>query len=170
MISGNKLGQSIGFPTANIEIDDKNKLVLPFGIYAAYCTYEGERYKGMLYVGDRPVIKDDNTRTVEINLFDFSESIYGAILAIEVIEFLRPDKHLDSLDELRSQLFLDKEAAIKSLEWYEREEAVSNDIISSVGIVILNYNGLEHLKTFLPSVVEHTNSVQIYIADNNSTD
>ncbi len=170
VISGNKIGQSIGFPTANIEIDDKNKLVLPFGIYSAYGIYEGERYKGMLYVGDRPVIKDDSTRTVEINLFDFSESIYGAMLSIEVIEFLRPDKHLDSLDELRTQLFLDKEAAIKSLEWHEREKAVSNDIISSVGVVILNYNGIEHLKTFLPSVIEHTTNVQIYIADNNSTD
>lgn len=170
VVSGNKLGQSIGFPTANIEIEDKNKLVLPYGIYSAYGTYDGERYRGMLYVGDRPVIKDDNSRTVEINLFDFSESIYGAILAIEVIEFLRPDKNLDSMDELRTQLFEDKEAAIRSLDWYKREEKVSTDKITSVGVVILNYNGLEHLKTFLPSVIEHTPNVQIYVADNNSTD
>ena len=170
VVSGNKIGQLIDFPTANIEIDDKNKLVLPFGIYSAYATYDGEKYKGMLYVGDRPVMKEDSSRTVEINLFDFSESIYGAILAIEVIEFLRHDMQLETLDELRTQLFLDKANAITSLQKFEEEKAGSGTLITSVSIVILNYNGLEHLKTFLPSVIEHTPNVQIYVADNNSTD
>lgn len=170
VISGNKIGQSIDFPTANIEIEDRNKLVLPYGIYSAYATYDGEKYKGMLYVGDRPIMKDDNSRTVEINLFDFSESIYGAILALEVIEFIRPDKEIETLDELRTQLFIDKESVLESLERFEKEKVSSGSLITSVSVVILNFNGLQHLQTFLAGVIEHTPNVQIYVADNNSTD
>lgn len=170
VIGGNKIGQSIGFPTANIEIDDKNKLILPFGIYSVYVTYESERYKGMLYIGDRPVIKDDDRRTIEVNIFDFSESIYGAILSIEVIEFLRDDIAFENFDDLRNQLFIDEANARKSLIQHEEDAKLQKKRRKDVGVVILNYNGIEHLKTFLPSVVKYTTNHQIYVADNASED
>ena len=170
VIGGNKIGQSIGFPTANIEIDDKNKLILPNGIYSVYVTYDNEKYQGMLYIGNRPVVKDDDKLTIEVNIFDFSSSIYGAILAIDVIEFLRDDIAFDTLDALRTQLIKDEEHARQSLGEYEAQLAQRKNSSKSVAVVILNYNGIEHLKTFLPSVVECTPNHQIYVADNASTD
>lgn len=170
VIGGNKVGQSIGFPTANIEIEDKHKLILPYGIYSAKVIYENEIYGGMLYIGNRPVIKDDDRRTIEVNIFDFSETIYGALLSIEIIEFLRADMNFDTLDELRTQLIIDETTARKSLELYDENQLKNGKFKNSAGVVILNYNGLEHLKTFLPSVVEHTKKHQIYLADNASTD
>jgi len=170
VIGGNKIGQQIDFPTANIEIEDKNKLILPSGIYSAYGTYDGERYKGMLYIGNRPIIKDDNTRTIEINLFDFNESIYGAIVAIEVVGYLRSDMDLKDLDELRNQLIIDKENSLAFFEKYEADEANDLSKETTTAVVLMNYNGLHWLQKFIPSVIENTPNANLYLADNGSTD
>jgi riboflavin kinase/FMN adenylyltransferase len=104
VVVGNKIGRTLGFPTANIEIADPYKLVLPEGIYAAQV---GE-HKGALYIGNRPTLSPDGKRTIEVNILDFEGDLYGQQLKVEVLDFIRPDKKLDNLEDLKRQIGEDK--------------------------------------------------------------
>jgi riboflavin kinase / FMN adenylyltransferase len=108
VIEGEKIGRKLGYPTANIQVNDEDKLIPPFGIYAVWAFYGGEKYGGMLYIGDRPTIETLTNITIEVNLFDFDKNIYGEYLWIEFVDFVRNDKKFENLEELKNALMRDK--------------------------------------------------------------
>ncbi|MCF8296804.1 MAG: bifunctional riboflavin kinase/FAD synthetase [Saprospiraceae bacterium] len=108
--SGNKIGREIGFPTANIEIKDKSKLIPKIGIYAIKIDYEGKRYNGMAYIGKRPTFNLNELR-IETNIFNFDKNIYNKEIKFSFVQRIRDDVKFNSIDELEAQLILDKKAA-----------------------------------------------------------
>ena len=115
VVAGDKLGRILGFPTANIDVDTKFKLIPSDGIYAVTVLHENQRYNGMLYIGNRPTIQGSK-RNIEVNIFGFNEDIYGQSLTIHFYKRLRNDMQFHDLEELKAQLFEDKSAAISYLE------------------------------------------------------
>jgi len=110
VVEGNKLGRSIGFPTANLMIKEKSKLIPGDGVYAVDVTVSDEQektYRGMMNIGYRPTV-DGTKKLVEVNIFDFDRDIYNKTLKVFVKKFLRPEQKFGSLDELKKQLALDK--------------------------------------------------------------
>jgi riboflavin kinase/FMN adenylyltransferase len=115
VIEGNKLGREIGFPTANLEINDKNKVIPREGIYAAWVFLGTEKYQGMAYIGKRPTILPDGDQQIEVHILDFSDDIYGKTLRLEYVKYLREDRTFGNLSELKEQLFIDRENTQKAL-------------------------------------------------------
>ena len=113
VIEGNKLGREIGFPTANLEINDKNKVIPKEGIYAAWVHTGTAKYQGMAYIGRRPTVVSNGEQRIEVHILNFSNDIYGETLCVELVKFLREDKTFGNLSELKEQLFIDKENTIK---------------------------------------------------------
>jgi riboflavin kinase/FMN adenylyltransferase len=112
VVTGKQLGNTIGYPTANIEIEEDYKLIPKKGAYLVKSTMDNSSYYGMMNIGNRPTVNGEND-TIEVHFFDFNKDIYGAILKIEILDFLREEQKFDSIDELKEQLHRDK---IKSLE------------------------------------------------------
>ena len=112
VIEGSKIGIKLGFPTANIEVNDSNKLVPPPGVYAVRIKYNGLMYSGMLYIGFRPTISSDKF-AIEVNIFNFNKDIYNETITIYFIERIRDDRKFDSLDQLKEQITNDKETILK---------------------------------------------------------
>jgi riboflavin kinase / FMN adenylyltransferase len=115
VVIGDKLGRVLGYPTANIEIENKNKLIPADGIYAVTIKHEHNIYRGMLYIGIRPTINGVK-RNIEVNIFDFNKEIYGESLTIYFHSLIRQDKKFNDLEELKTQLHQDKIDAIKKLK------------------------------------------------------
>lgn len=109
VIYGDKRGSSIGFPTANIEPLSEHKLIPKNGVYFVRAEVKEKKFFGMMNIGNRPTIAENTEIFIEVNLFGFSENIYGETVKIEFIEFLRDEKKFSSLEELVSQLKKDKE-------------------------------------------------------------
>ena len=105
---GQKLGRTIGYPTANLAATEPLKLVPARGIYAVWAiTAAGTRHQAMLSIGVRPTIGHDLAQTIEVNLLDFSGDLYGQLLTLEFVAWLRPEEKFDGLDALTAQLALD---------------------------------------------------------------
>jgi hypothetical protein len=172
VVKGQQIGTSIGYPTANLNIANKTKLIPPDGIYAAYANYEGERHRAMLYIGNRPTLKQFSNKTIEAHIFDFNKTIYEDSLQVELVDFIRSDANLKDIDELKAQLAKDQEVAMKRFEETEALVRHWEDLnLPSVGVVILNYNGRNFLEKYLPSVLATTYpNTKIYVADNASKD
>lgn len=107
VIEGDKLGRTLGYPTANLQLNNEEKLVPGDGVYAVSCELTGSSYKGMMYIGSRPVV-NGKRRVIEVNLFDFNDDIYGQTMRVSVNKFIRSDMHFDSLEALKEQLAKDK--------------------------------------------------------------
>ena len=116
VIEGNHLGNKIGFPTANLEINDKNKIIPGEGIYAVCVHWEQNKYRGMTYIGKRPTISVHGEKRIDVHLFNFSGDLYGEILQLEFVEFIREDKQFENMEELKKQLNFDREASIIALK------------------------------------------------------
>jgi riboflavin kinase / FMN adenylyltransferase len=114
VITGDRIGHTLGFPTANLEIDSKYKLIPADGIYAVIVRHEQDRYGGMLYIGYRPTLQGTR-RNIEVNIFDFDKDIYGESLTVDFVKMLRGDQTFDSLDSMKVQLKKDKLAALEAL-------------------------------------------------------
>ena len=108
VIKGDKIGRTIGFPTANIFVEETYKLIPSDGIYAVTVTLNEVSFKGMAYIGQRPTI-NGMTRNIEVNIFDFNQEIYGQDITMTFMEFLRHDVKFRGLDALKLQLQQDKE-------------------------------------------------------------
>jgi riboflavin kinase / FMN adenylyltransferase len=116
VVRGQQLGRTIGFPTANLDFTDQpHKLIPKCGIYSATVHIDNRVYKGMLYIGRRPTVSEALQPSVEVNIFDFQQDIYGAHIRIDVLHFLRQESKFSSMEDLRLQLQKDKLVAIKSL-------------------------------------------------------
>ncbi len=107
VIEGNKIGRTIGFPTANIEIEDKYKLIAAGGVYACKVDVNGKQYTGMGNIGTRPTI-GINGLVTEVHIFDFDEEIYGQEITIYFVDRIRDEKKFSGLEELKSQLEKDR--------------------------------------------------------------
>jgi riboflavin kinase / FMN adenylyltransferase len=114
VVHGDKIGRTIGYPTANLQYTNSDKIHIGHGVYAATAEWNGQTIKGMLSIGNRPTLTHSSEK-VEINLFDFEESIYGEELKITVLKFLRPQIKYDKLSDLKKQLELDKRESLKWL-------------------------------------------------------
>lgn len=112
VVSGDRRGSTIGFPTANIEPLSEHKLIPKNGVYFVEAEVKGMKFHGMMNIGNRPTIAENKGIFIEVNLFDFSDDIYGETVKIEFIEFLRDERKFSSLEELTSQLKKDKETCI----------------------------------------------------------
>jgi len=112
VVPGNRLGRTIGFPTANIREYEPLKLIPENGVYEVAVRVEGEWFRGMCNVGLRPTV-GGTTRTVETHIFDFDRNIYGLPLRIEFIRRIREERHFPSLEALSRQLQEDKDCIIK---------------------------------------------------------
>jgi riboflavin kinase/FMN adenylyltransferase len=117
VVTGNKIGRNIGFPTANIKPVDENKLIPGQGVYAVWVKAENKFYKGMLNIGYRPTI-DANHLTIEVNIFDFDSDIYDQEITVYFVERIRNEKRFGGLEELRQQLDVDRQTAQLLLAGY----------------------------------------------------
>jgi riboflavin kinase / FMN adenylyltransferase len=111
VVQGNQIGREIGFPTANISIAEKYKLIPAKGVYAVDVLHSNSRYKGMLYIGNRPVL-NNNTETIEVNIFGLDENLYAQKLIIEFKDKIRNEEKFPDLSELKKQLEKDKQEAL----------------------------------------------------------
>lgn len=107
VIKGDKIGRTIGFPTANIFLEESYKIIPSDGIYAVTITMDEGMYQGMAYIGQRPTI-NGMTRNIEVNIFDFNKEIYGQTIEMTFLEFLRHDVKFTGLEALKEQLHQDK--------------------------------------------------------------
>lgn len=116
VVHGNKIGRTIGFPTANLKVEDPEKITPGNGIYAVYALPEGEEkpLKGMMSIGFRPTV-DGKTRVIEVNIFNFNREIYEETLQVFVHKYLREEKKYESLEALVTQIKLDKENSLAAL-------------------------------------------------------
>ena len=116
VIHGDKLGRKLGYPTANLKINDEEKIIPGNGIYAVYAQPEGysEKLKGMMSIGFRPTV-DGKKRVVEVNIFDFDKEIYDQTLKVFVKKYLREEVKFNGLDELVKQIDQDKVDSLKVL-------------------------------------------------------
>ena len=109
VVAGNRLGRTIGFPTANMKLYEPLKLVPGRGVYVVEAEVLGQRYRGMTNIGLRPTVGGTST-TIETHILDFDEDIYGLPLRITFLRRLRDEIHFPSLDALKAQLEMDREA------------------------------------------------------------
>lgn len=114
VVHGEKIGRSLGFPTANISVKENYKLIPSDGIYAVKVCHEYNKYDGMLNIGQRPTIGGEN-KTIEVNIFDFDMDIYESEITIEFVDLIRKEIKFNSLDELKAQLANDKTAVMERL-------------------------------------------------------
>jgi riboflavin kinase/FMN adenylyltransferase len=104
---GDKIGRTIGYPTANLKSTDEEKIALGDGIYAVYAQVDGKTYKGMMSIGFRPTV-NGKLRVTEVNIFDFDKQIYGQTIRVIVKKHLRSEVKFDGLEALKTQLHQDK--------------------------------------------------------------
>jgi riboflavin kinase/FMN adenylyltransferase len=116
VVHGNKIGRTLGFPTANLHIEDPEKISPGNGIYAVYALPAGEKTprKGMMSIGFRPTV-DGKTRVIEVNIFDFNREIYDELLQVHVHKYLREEQKYESLEALIKQIGIDKENSLSVL-------------------------------------------------------
>lgn len=114
VIEGDKIGRTIGYPTANLQLIETDKLVPGDGIYAVKVELKNltnlanKNFKGMMYIGSRPVV-NGKRRVIEVNIFDFDEDIYNKIVEVEVVAYIRGELPLNGLEALKNQLYSDRE-------------------------------------------------------------
>lgn len=109
VVAGNRIGRTIGFPTANMQLYEPLKLIPGGGVYAVEAETLGRRFRGMCNIGVRPTV-GGGTLTIETHIFDFDEDIYGLDLRIAFLRKVRDERRFPSLDALRTQLALDERA------------------------------------------------------------
>tara|TARA_B110000908_G_scaffold68571_1_gene82857 strand:- start:549 stop:1502 length:954 start_codon:yes stop_codon:yes gene_type:complete len=114
VIYGDQIGRTLGFPTANIRLDFKHKLIPQDGVYAVWAIHKGIRYKAMANIGGRPTVGALN-RSIEVHLCDHSLELYNEVIQFEIHHRLRSVEQFNTLDELKQQLQKDKELALSLL-------------------------------------------------------
>ncbi len=103
VVSGNKIGRKLGFPTVNL-LPGQGKLLPPNGVYLSCVRHDGRVYSAISNVGCKPTVTDERVRGVESYLYDFERDIYGEEIEVFLHEFIRPERRFESLEELKGQL------------------------------------------------------------------
>ena len=115
VVAGNRIGRTIGFPTANMQLYEPLKLVPGNGVYFVRVNTLGQDYYGMCNVGCRPTVGLGNARTIETNIFGFDEDIYGLDIRVTFLSKIRDEIRFDSLDDLKVQLENDRISCLNKL-------------------------------------------------------
>lgn len=115
VVKGKQLGRTIGYPTANLLINDQYKLIPGDGVYAVKIKHNNNYYGGMLNIGNNPTVEGKG-KSIEVNIFDFDKVIYGDEATIYFIERLRDEVKFKNLDDLKEQLAKDKEESLKLID------------------------------------------------------
>ena len=108
VIDGYKIGRKIGFPTANIEPDDNEKLIPATGVYAVEVKWNNCNYQGMMNIGQRPTLENGSAISIEVHIFNFDENIYNQTIEIFFLERIRDEQKFEGIDALIIQLNKDK--------------------------------------------------------------
>ena len=112
VVAGNRLGRTLGFPTANMSLYEPLKLVPSDGVYLVRVETAGKQRYGMCNIGVKPTVGTTNSRTIETNIFDFDEEIYGLPMRLTFLRKIRDERRFADLRELSIQLALDKESCL----------------------------------------------------------
>jgi|WetSurMetagenome_2_1015567.scaffolds.fasta_scaffold564878_1 riboflavin kinase / FMN adenylyltransferase len=119
VVHGQHLGTKLGFPTANLQLEDPAELLLAYGIYAVKIKYDGRIYDGVANIGIRPTLKD-HSLAIEVNIFDFNEDLYGKEIRVFFLERIRDEMKFPGLEALKEQIARDKEKAVDLLAgWHD---------------------------------------------------
>lgn len=113
VVHGDKIGRNIGFPTANLQLEDERKLLPASGVYAVRVLVDGVTYGGMLNIGVRPTVSRSGIVRLEVNIFDFQAEIYDKTLSVFLLARVRGERKFNDIDELKSQLGDDKQWVLK---------------------------------------------------------
>lgn len=116
IVDGHKMGRKLGFPTANIQVNNPFKLVPERGVYAVWAFVDGQRYKGMLNIGKRPTVNNGQETSIEVYLLHFSGDIYHHDMRVEFVQRLRDERRFESMEELIHQLQSDAHSVDVMLE------------------------------------------------------
>lgn len=114
VVHGEKIGRKLGYPTANIEIEESFKLIPADGIYAVrvYLKKSDAFYQGMMSIGVRPTIHSENKKTIEVNIFEFNQEIYEEEIRVHFVQRLRDEKKFENVNELIDAMKMDKIRAL----------------------------------------------------------
>ena len=115
VVAGNRIGRTIGFPTANMQLYEPLKLVPGNGVYFVKVNTVGREFYGMCNIGHKPTVSNGNARTIETNIFGFDEDIYGLDIEITFISKIREEVRFGSLEELRRQLEKDRTVCLNEI-------------------------------------------------------
>lgn len=107
VVHGKKLGRTIGFPTANLEIEENYKLIPAYGVYAVECMVENQNVNGMLNIGIKPTFEGESA-SIEVHLFDFDGDLYDKKIKVALRKHIREEQKFSSVDDLKSQLKKDE--------------------------------------------------------------
>ncbi|MFW6347104.1 MAG: riboflavin biosynthesis protein RibF, partial [Cyclonatronaceae bacterium] len=116
VVHGDKKGRGIGYPTANIRVENERKVIPKNGVYAVKVRFEDHTYGGMLNIGVRPTVTESAELRIEVNIFDFDHEIYGRELKIYFHQRIRDEQKFDGLEHLKAQLAQDKADCINVLK------------------------------------------------------
>lgn len=117
VVQGKQLGRTIGFPTANISINEDYKLIPNSGVYVVECKIENQSYFGMMNIGTNPTVENTNQKQkMEVNIFDFNQDIYGKSINISFLKRIRSEQKFASLDALKAQIANDKVTSLHFIE------------------------------------------------------
>jgi riboflavin kinase/FMN adenylyltransferase len=108
VVGGRQIGRQIGFPTANLELLDPNKLVPAFGVYAVWAYVDEKKHKGMLNIGRRPTLQGDHSMTIEVHLLHFEGNLYDREVTVEFIQRFRTEETFPDVESLVEQLEKDR--------------------------------------------------------------
>nr|WP_315221066.1 bifunctional riboflavin kinase/FAD synthetase [uncultured Flavobacterium sp.] len=111
VVKGKQLGRTIGFPTANIKIEEDYKLIPKNGVYVVKAIVDHKEIFGMMNIGFNPTVEGQK-QTIEVHLFDFNDTIYGKKIEVSLLQYLREEQKFDSVEQLKEQLNQDKIAAL----------------------------------------------------------
>ena len=114
VVQGKQLGRTIGFPTANIYVEEDYKLIPNSGVYAVECKIENQSYFGMMNIGTNPTVENTNQKQkLEVNIFDFDQDVYGKSINISFLKRIRSEQKFASLDALKNQITSDKQTSLQ---------------------------------------------------------
>jgi riboflavin kinase / FMN adenylyltransferase len=112
VVTGKQLGRKLGFPTANIESSNKYKIIPGYGVYAVKVKLKQGEYNGMLNIGTRPTFNNNaDNRSIEVNIFDFDDDIYGQEITLEFVGKIRDEQKFSDMHQLAAQLATDRQTA-----------------------------------------------------------
>jgi riboflavin kinase/FMN adenylyltransferase len=113
VVAGKQVGRTIGYPTANIEVEDALKIIPAIGIYVVKVFLaDGKMCQGMMSIGKNPTVSETDSLKLEVNIFNFNQDIYNQLITVQFLKYVRNEVKFNSLEELTHQLDEDKKTAL----------------------------------------------------------
>ena len=113
IVHGSQIGRTIGFPTANIQVDSEYKTIPAHGVYAGYSIINDKKYKAVINIGHNPTISENNKTSIEVHLIDFQQDLYNETLQVSFMYRLRDEQKFESLDALKNAIQRDVDCVRK---------------------------------------------------------